>query len=99
MPDTPRHCEVCGGPLRSDNRSGVCGRTPSCAKERDRRYRAGNRERINAGRRRHHAANRESRLLRNRRQQLLRGMRKTKGWRKPAGLRELKKWQYLKMTA
>lgn len=33
----PAACDVCGGPLRRDNTSGVCTRTPACRSERSRR--------------------------------------------------------------
>ena len=38
VPETPPgSCEVCGGPLRSDNRTGLCRRTAACNTERRRR--------------------------------------------------------------
>jgi 5-methylcytosine-specific restriction endonuclease McrA len=37
-------CSVCGGPVRSDSKHGVCIRTPECMKERERLRRAANSE-------------------------------------------------------
>ena len=38
VPETPPgSCEVCSGPLRSDNRTGLCRRTAACNTERRRR--------------------------------------------------------------
>jgi hypothetical protein len=38
VPETPPgSCEVCGGGLRSDNRTGLCRRTTACNTERRRR--------------------------------------------------------------
>jgi len=38
VPETPPgSCEVCHGPLRSDNRTGLCRRTAACNTERRRR--------------------------------------------------------------
>lgn len=36
----PRRCEVCGGPLRRNNTTGICRTTPECNRERTRRRRA-----------------------------------------------------------
>lgn len=33
-------CEICGGPIRSDNKSKVCKRNPKCKQENQRRWRA-----------------------------------------------------------
>src|SRR5690349_23370119 len=38
-------CEMCGGPIQSNNKYGVCLRTPECRKEQGRRRYAGNPER------------------------------------------------------
>lgn len=65
--DSPRTCELCGGPLRSDNRWGVCCRTPRCEKEARRRSRQARREHIAEYHRRYYRANRKRYLAYGRR--------------------------------
>jgi len=36
----PRRCRVCGGPLRSDNRTGICHTNPACRKAAGDKFRA-----------------------------------------------------------
>ena len=66
--DSPaRTCQLCGEPIRADNKHGVCQRNPRCTSEYDRLYRAANREKKRERERLFRGANREKERKRKRR--------------------------------
>lgn len=52
-------CDICSGPLNSNNSLGVCSRSPICLRERVRRWRAANPEKYSEGQHRWRKANPE----------------------------------------
>jgi len=60
---SPRVCELCGGPLNSNNRSGMCSRTSRCRVERVRRWVRANPDKRAQYARRKRRADREKQRL------------------------------------